>query len=130
MKIAVWIVWAVLTALWTLGAFATVELTQWVVQCLASDEARELGQAVGSWPVPPWLERWMDPASIARLQALVQWLVETARAGLPVLGSALGWLVPLVWVVWGFGVLMLVAVAGAVHYFISRVVQRPSRARY
>jgi hypothetical protein len=34
--------------------------------------------------------------------------------------SAVGWLVPLVWVTWGVGLLLLLLVAAVAHFFIGR----------
>ena len=126
---AVWVVWAVLAALWTLGAVVTVEFMQWALGFLSSDEARELGRAVGEWPAPRWMEIWIDPVWMARLQSFAQWLIETARESLPVLGVAVGWLVPLVWVGWGLGLVLMLAVALGAHFFIKRVIRAPAAAQ-
>jgi hypothetical protein len=39
---------------------------------------------------------------------------------LPALGSVLGWLVPAVWVFWGLGLALLLALAAGGHWLIGR----------
>jgi hypothetical protein len=129
MKAAVWIAFGLLAALWTGGALLAAELAAWSAALLASGEAVELGRTVAQWPVPAWVALWVDPAWVqAGLQALA-WGLELLRDSLPLVGSAVGWLVPVVWVLWGLGLLLMVLLAGAAHLLLGSLVPaRPQQA--
>jgi hypothetical protein len=129
MKAAVWIAFGLLAALWTGGALLAAELAAWSAALLASGEAVELGRTVAQWPVPACVALWVDPAWVqAGLQALA-WGLELLRDSLPLVGSAVGWLVPVVWVLWGLGLLLMVLLAGAAHLLLGSLVPaRPQQA--
>ena len=82
------------------------------------------------WRVPAWLAVWLPMESIT---ALKTWLTtlgpwfESLLAGAPTL---LGWLVPLVWIGWGLGlvVLVMLGVAGSVLVSVMRRHQLPRPA--
>jgi hypothetical protein len=58
-------------------------------------------------------------------QALL-WTLDALGGLLPALGAASSWLVVVVWVLWGVGALLLLAIAGPVHLLLGRA--RPTRA--
>jgi len=120
MKIIVWAVFSVLTVVWTLGAIIVAELVQWGAQFIASGAATELGRSAAQWPAPAWLALWLDPAAIKAVQEGLVTGFEAFRNALPWVGSAVGWLVPLVWTSWGVGVALLLAMAGGAHWLASR----------
>jgi hypothetical protein len=115
MKIALWIVFAVLAVVWTGGALLTVELVRWGAQALASGGAAELADAANRLPVPAWLAPWVDPDWVRALREGIAWTLQAARDALPFLGTAMGWLVPLVWIAWVLGFLALLAVAAVLN---------------
>jgi hypothetical protein len=121
----VWLVWSVfgvMALLWTAGAWSVAALTGWVAELVGSGQAFEIGKAVAAWPIPAWLTYWVDIGAIHFvLDALVQGL-EALRGAWPAIGSALGWLVPLVWVGWGLGLALLLAAALGLH-----LLTRPAR---
>jgi hypothetical protein len=123
MKIIVWAVFAVLAVAWTLGAVIVVELVQWSAQFIASGAVTELGRSAAQWPAPAWLAWWLEPAALKALQEGLLTGFEAFRRALPWFGSAVGWLVPLVWVSWGIGVALLLALAGGAHWLVSRDTQ-------
>ena len=90
---------------WTLFAALAVILTatQWIAQALASGTAAQATRDLAALPLPAWLESWVDPAWLQPLHAGLQWAIESTAAVLPLAGTAAGWLVPAVWVVWGLG---------------------------
>lgn len=122
-KILVWAVFALLAALWTLGAVVTVELAQWSAQFLASGTAADLGRSAAQLPVPQWIALWLDPAWIQAAQAGLVWSLEALRSALPFIGSAIGWVTPLVWIVWGVGMAGLLLLGGVGHWLVGRVAQ-------
>jgi len=120
MKIMIWLAFAVLTVFWTLGALIVVELVQWGAKVIASGAAAELGRSAEQWPAPAWLALWLDPASIKAAQEALLQGFEAFRSALPWVGSAISWLVPLVWISWGVGVALLLAMAGGATWLTSR----------
>jgi len=127
MKIIIWAGFCVLAMLWTLGALILVELVQWGAQVIASGAALELGSTAAQWPAPAWLALWLDPAMIKAAQEMLLTGFEAFRSGLPWIGSAVGWLVPLVWISWGIGVVLLLAMAMGATWLTSRtLLTRPA----
>lgn len=128
MKVILWAAFGVLAALWTLGALILVELVQWGAQFIASGAAVELDRSAAQWPAPAWLASWLDPAVIKAAQEGLLTGFEAFRSALPWVGSAVGWLVPLVWISWGIGVALLLAMAGGAIWLNSRwLAFRPMR---
>ena len=119
MKIFIWMAFGVLAALWSLGALIVVELVQWSAQVIASGAAVELGRSAAQWPAPAWLALWLDPAAIKAAQEGLLTGFEAFRSALPWVGSTLGWLVPLVWISWGIGMALLLAMTGGAHWLAS-----------
>ena len=127
MKIAVWVVCLVLLGLWTGGTLLLVGLTEWGVRQLASGEAAALGGAVAQWPVPAWASIWVDTAWIQAAQGGLTWALQALDGTLPLLGSVVGWIVPLIWVLWGLGVVLALLLAGGAQLLLGRL--RPARLR-
>jgi len=120
MKIAVWVVFSLLTLLWTAGAFITVKLTQWGMALLETASVEQLGRDAAQWPLPEGLPLWIDPASILALQNLALLSLEGLRNAMPYVNSMMGLLVPAIWLVWGFGLFCLLALAGGAHWMAAR----------
>lgn len=120
MKILIWSVSLMLAFLWTGAAWAAALFVRWSGQALVSGSAEAAGRAAAAWPVPPWLSLWVDPAWLKAAQDTLRWSLDAAQSLLPGLGAAVGWLVPLVWVAWGFGLAMLVALAVLAHWGLAR----------
>ncbi|MFT7401776.1 MAG: hypothetical protein ACI83N_001370 [Hydrogenophaga sp.] len=125
MKIALWIVFTLITALWTGTVLISAELTGWLASTVGSGQAGDVITSVGQWPVPAWLGLLIDPAWIEGLQTVwgdvMGWLGQSG----PTLGSVVSWLVPLMWIVWGVVMLLLLAAAVACHFLLSKF-SRPS----
>jgi hypothetical protein len=121
MKIALWLVFLLLAALWTGGAALTAVVTQWAGGLIASGGAVDLGQMAAEAPVPGWIALWgIDPAWVRSAQEMLLWSLQSAREALPWLGSALGYLVPVIWVFWALGLLVLLLIAGGAHVLLGR----------
>ncbi|PPE69346.1 hypothetical protein IS481_15235 [Caldimonas thermodepolymerans] len=121
MIVALWIVFAVSALLWTGGTVLLSVLTRWLARAVASGEVESFGRSVAQWPVPDWVAAWIDPAVVQAAQRGVLWLAETSRNWLPWAGTALDWLVPLIWVVWALGLLGMLLVAAGVHLLARRL---------
>ena len=120
MKIVLWAGVAVLGLLWTGLAALGASLVGWGATVLASGGAAEWARAAAQWPVPGWIALWVDPQAVKAIQEALLWGLQALQHSLPWVASAVGWLVPLVWVTWGLGVLLLVVLGAVAHLFISR----------
>ncbi len=126
MKTALWIVTGLLAAAWTAGALLSAELVEWAGRLLASGQATDLAGAAARWPVPAWAALWVDAPMIEAFRQALLWTLDALGGLLPALGAASGWLVVVVWVLWGVGAMLLLAIAGTVHLLLGRA--RPTRA--
>ena len=121
MRLAIWTIFGLLALLWTGGAFAVSGLAGWAAQLLASGEAVRLGGEVARWPVPQWVSLWVDPAWVRAMQEALLWAVQALRDLVPLLGPALDWLVPLVWMLWGLGLVLMLVLAGGARLLLGRL---------
>lgn len=123
-----WTVFGLLALLWTAGAWLTAEAVDWIAQSLASGTAVQVARDMTIGTVPQWLQLWIDPAWLQALQSALRWLLELAGTGSPAAGAVAGWLIPLVWVGWGLGIVALLAAAAAVHLLLRRFSRRRAPA--
>ena len=129
MKLLIWIVFAFGLLLWTGFAWGTAEATRWAGDLIASGQAVDWATQMGTLRWPAWLSYWIDPALIEATIGAVVGLLEAARQAMPWFGSIAGWLVALLWVVWGLGALLWLALAGGLHLLVSRMAApRPATA--
>lgn len=129
----IWIVFGVLLALWTAAVWLATAVTSWAAQALQSgtasgsikvpDVIEQLPQAVKDWLPGNLLE--LIPTMVANLQRVVE-MIETS---LPWAGTAVGWLVPLLWIGWFIVALGLLVVALVAHVLVRRAARLPSRSR-
>jgi hypothetical protein len=112
--VVVWALVAMLAAPWTLACMG--------LHWLLSGPDWSVGDTdtwlrwLERWQIPVWLADWLPMASVTALKAWLTALgpwVESLLAQAPAL---LTWLVPLLWIAWGLGLLVLVmlGVAGSV----------------
>ena len=123
---ALWVVVAVLAAFWTGLAALLAQLTDWLSAAMASGAAGSALDQIGQWPVPAWLAPWVDPAWVETMQASVLEWLQWLSAAMPAIGGLMGWISPLVWLLWGLGLVVLLCVGGGLHFLASRVA--PARA--
>ena len=126
MKLLIWILFGLLAAVWTGLALVSAELTAWLAATVATGQVTDVAASVGQWPVPAWLALWIDPAWIEALQASWVQAMGWLGASGPTLGSVVGWLIPLIWIVWGGVLLLMLLAAVAGHFLVSRLA-RPAR---
>jgi hypothetical protein len=123
MKLVLWLGFGLLALLWTGGAALVAGLTEWAAQVLASGGVADWTRAAANVPVPPWIALWVDPQAVRFVQEAVQWALEVLgswSAALPTAGQLIGWLVPLVWLLWGLGLLPLLGLAAGAHWWLGR----------
>ncbi|MFN5048664.1 hypothetical protein [Roseateles sp.] len=102
-----WSLFLVLALLWSGGLGLLGAMLDWASHALASGDAARMGEAAAAWQMPPWLAPWVDEATLRALQESLKWVLDLGQSGLPWLGTALGWLTPLLWVLWFMGVMAL-----------------------
>ncbi len=120
MKVAVWIVFGLLAVLWTGGALLMSELTQWGAQLLAVGEALN-AEPAAQWPIPAWMSPWVDPAWAQAAQKSLMWTLQMLRGFSPMMGSAAGLVVSLIWVLWGLGAVLMLGLAVGAHVLLERM---------
>ena len=128
MKVLLWVSVAVLGLVWTALAAAGASLVGWGAGALASGGAAEWARVAAQWPVPAWMGLWIDPDAVRAMQEALLWALQALQQSLPWVASVVGWFVPLVWVAWGLGALLLLVLAAGAHLLISRgarVLPRP-----
>ncbi|MDH0863119.1 hypothetical protein [Mitsuaria sp. GD03876] len=121
MKTFLWSVTGFLALIWSGLAWAAAGLVRWTVEALSTGRAAELGKTAVEFKFPAWLEPFLDTGLLEAAQAVVQWLLEMAGTGAPMAGTAIGWLVPLVWIGWALGLTVLVVIALVLHQLIKRL---------
>ena len=62
---------------------------------------------------------WVDPAWAQIFQAGFGNFIEVVSQSAPFLASAISWLSPLIWVIWGLGALVLLIVASLGHWLLG-----------
>ncbi|WP_119157145.1 hypothetical protein [Caldimonas tepidiphila] len=127
MKLLIWMVFGLLALMWTAGAFVAAEMAGWAAAVFASGEAENLGRAAAAWPVPEWVALWVDPGLLRAMQQSLLWSLDALRDALPLLGSLLGWLAPLVWIGWGLGLLLMLVLAATAQIAVGRLLHRQAR---
>lgn len=117
MKIALWVITALIALVWTLLAGSAAWVAGWAVDHL--DEAMKGLQSASGLPWPAWITLWIDPAWLEGIRQAVTVSIAALTESLPWITPVLGWVPAAIWVVWGLGSLMLLGVAGAVHLGLS-----------
>jgi hypothetical protein len=120
MAILIWSVSFLVALLWTAAAVIFVEAIQWTAQQLSTGAPAVLESATGDIVIPALISPLLEPATWATLFQSLQSLVATTTAVIPNLGSMVSWLVPLIWVGWALGLVVLLAIATLGTVLIKR----------
>lgn len=111
-----WFLVLALLATWSTCVWALHSLVVWSMSgagALAGQSQHLEGRAVagwaGSWLPPDWLPLFQSGASSA---------LAFVASAFSVLPTAVAWLTPLAWVVWGIGLLVLLVGGVALHALI------------
>lgn len=125
MKILIWTVFALLALFWTGGTWLATLLVSALTDALAAGGTLDWAAAVRAWQLPAWLQPWIDGAAFTVMQGALAWLLGTVDGAAPQVAPVVGWLVPLLWGVWAFGLLALAALAGGLHWLVGRLPSGP-----
>ncbi len=125
MKIIIWSFFILTLALWTGMTLLTVQLVDWIAQSFGSTLPTDLGAVLSTIPVPPWLAIWIDTTWIQAIQSSLVGLIEGITQTVPFFASAISWLSPLIWAIWGLGALVLFIFAIAGHWLVGSFSKTP-----
>ena len=120
MKAVLWLGFAVMAAAWTGLTTLTLSATEWLATAVADGQAQDILQQAGQMPIPGWLSPWVDASGLHALQAGLLWAIQLIEGALPASATLMSWIAPLVWVLWGFGMLALLLLTGGLHWLIGR----------
>jgi hypothetical protein len=123
MKALVWGIVALLAVLWSAGIAVLASVSGWLAR--SADQAAGSVKDLAGLTLPPWVEVWLDPAWREAMVAFATWSQEALAWVTPWIGPVLEWVAPLLWVVWGIGMVGLVLLAVGGHFLIGRM--RPAR---
>lgn len=114
MKTLIWSLFGLLALLWSGLCWAGAGLLRWAAGLLSGtgNAPDDWGRVLADWPLPEWLALWVDLGALRSLLELIASMFESLKAVWPSADSALAWLIPLLWVVWGGGLLVLLALLG------------------
>lgn len=130
MKTLIWTLFAVIAGMWT----ATAAFTTWALRAMSDaivdGTATDLESWVLVWTLPNWLVDLLGAQWVQAAQMLIaEWLEALPRAW-PLVAESIGWLVPVVWVLWAVAMLALLAGAIGLHVLVSSTTSSaPSAAR-
>ncbi len=116
----IWIVFTVLALLWTGLAAFSVNVADWVVNFLASNQLGDAAADLAGIPLPAWLTPWIDPVLLEALKVSSVEFVQAAMASMPsadALSGGIGWLI---WTIWGIGFMVMLMLTAVLHWFVSR----------
>ena len=121
LKVGLWLITAWLLFIWTAGMALMAQLLPWL--------AVQLPQWAGalppldSLPWPTWLGPWVDAAWLQAMQSLLssglQWLAPMASI-LPSMDGVAALLNVALWLLWGFGLVLLLGLAVTAHVLFGR----------
>ncbi len=123
----IWTPVILLVALWSGLCWATHGLLTSVDWGAAA--RMDWGRWMDQWQIPLWLAIWLPMESITALKTWLTAIGPGLQDALARFPSALGWVGPAVWAVWGLGAaaLMLAGTLGSVMVGVLKRASAPSR---
>jgi hypothetical protein len=119
MKLLIWVVTGFLAMLWTAAAALLAAGVNWLATSSVDPAIRE-AQAMAQWPVPEWLAVWMPAGIIEPLKASITGLLDSLVSATTWIAPMLGWLSPVIWVIWGLVLALMLVLAGGAHLLVGR----------
>ena len=111
MQLAIWIIAAIVIGLWSLFAWGVHSLV-----VLSAQQAGAWAATLKDLPGAAWLDAWF-PGWQALLKLALSWLPTVTAT----LGAAAPWLGALAWLAWGVVTLLLLGLAGLLHFAVRLV---------
>jgi len=119
MKVLIWSITGFLVLLWTGAAAMLAAAVNWLATSMGDPAIRAV-PSPAQWPVPEWLAVWMPPAIIEQLKSSLAGPLDLLVNASTWIGPMLGWLPPVIWVVWGLVLVLMLAIAVGIHMLVSR----------
>lgn len=122
MKILLWLVTLFIAALWTLGIAVMASAAGWLASQagagagVGADWATQLAQ----FPLPAWIESWLNTVWVEQLRASSVQLLGWLGKALPAASPILGWIAPLLWIIWAIVLLPILALAVGAHFMLRK----------
>ncbi len=112
-----WLMVIALLAMWSLAAWALHGVPDW----MAANAAVLRGAASDAFPitVPDWLAAWIPPAVAQWDSLLLEGLTPFVDSLLRIAPALAGGLTVLIWVIWGLGSALLIALGVGLHLLIA-----------
>ena len=123
MKALVWGIVALVAVLWSAGIAVLASASGWLAR--SADQAAGSVKGLGELTLPAWVDTWLDPAWREVLVAFTVGSQEALAWVTPWVGPVLEWVAPLLWVVWGFGMVGLLLLAVGGQFLIGKM--QPAR---
>lgn len=120
MKALVWAFAGVLAVVWTSALALVAVAVEWAGQTLQRTGAAPVPTLSLPTELPSWVKVWVDPGEWAVVVQGAQQALGAVQGWLPGIAGATGLLEGLVWVVWGVGMLALLAAAAGAHWLLGR----------
>jgi len=120
-----WSLVVVLVALFSLGLWLLHAFSVWSLS--SAGALAGASPTLASSGLPDWLAVWVPAEWLDMLRSGIEALGPWVSAALAALPALAQWLTPLAWLVWGLGVLVLLAGGGVVH-LLARMAGRASTA--
>ena len=113
----IWFLAATLFAFWSLAAWALHALAGWMAA--GAGGLASVPGKVSAIPLPEWLVQWLPPGAAESIGALLSTLKPMIESALAFAPSAIGWVSPVVWVLWAIGSVVLLCLALAITLLVK-----------
>lgn len=112
-----WLLVFIVMAVWSLCVWALHELAAWSAENAESLAAHAAGIEMSK--LPEWLTLWIPPQGLEALQSMTATLGPTVASVMAQAPSWVGGLSTALWVMWGIGCILLIALGCAAHALIA-----------
>ena len=118
MKILIWAVTGLLLLMWTGFIAASTAVVTWV-SGMSADPAKRGVDAISNAPMPEWVTIWVPPAVLETFKTSATGIFDSTMAAVTWFTPLLGWINPMLWVVWAMVAVLALAVAGTLHMLVG-----------
>ena len=122
MKFLIWAITGFLVLVWTGAAAMLAAAANWLAASVTDPAIRNI-QSPAQWPVLEWLTVWVPSGVIEPLKANITGPLDSLFSATTWIAPMLGWLSPMIWVVWGLVLVLMLALAAGVYLLVARNAQ-------